>query len=135
MSITGFPVLVYDREPANLRCTACNKCAKECPTQCIKIIRDFGPDGRPMKKPMVFDVDMSVCRNCAVCEQVCPFDAIFLDPGFKPLKKDDGMVYHKQDLARSNEHLHKVRPVEAQEADRRIASGEKKPEPPPRRYC
>lgn len=128
---SGFPILIYDQTPGNLRCTACNKCAKECPTQCIRIVREFAPDGRPLKKPAVFDIDMAVCRNCGVCEQVCPFDAIFLDPLFKP----EGKIYSKEDLARPNEHLHQVRPEEAAGADRRIAAGEKKPEPPPRRFC
>ena len=29
------PVLIYDTEDGNVRCTSCNICAKVCPPQCI----------------------------------------------------------------------------------------------------
>ncbi|MGE3820131.1 MAG: NADH:ubiquinone oxidoreductase chain I-like protein, partial [Isosphaeraceae bacterium] len=39
------PVLVYDDEDGNVRCTCCNICAKVCPPQCIWMTQAKGPKG------------------------------------------------------------------------------------------
>ena len=81
----NFPFLVYDGDDwqKGLRCVACQICEKECPPQCIYIIKDTvrKPDfvGKLQFQPKVFDIDISVCMSCQICVEVCPFDAIKMD--------------------------------------------------------
>jgi formate hydrogenlyase subunit 6/NADH:ubiquinone oxidoreductase subunit I len=81
----NFPFLVFDGEAsdAGLRCVACKICEKECPPQCIYIVKsdDKKPDfvGKPQFYPAQFDIDISVCMSCQICVEVCPFDAIKMD--------------------------------------------------------
>ncbi len=75
----NFPFLIYDTDDAEagLRCVACKICEKECPPQCIYIVKseDKKPDymGKPQFYPAVFDIDISVCMSCQICVEVCPF--------------------------------------------------------------
>ena len=68
----NFPFLVYDGADAalGLRCVACQICEKECPPQCIYIIKDAAkkPDymGKMQFQPKVFDIDVSVCMSCQI---------------------------------------------------------------------
>ena len=81
----NFPFLVYDGGDwqKGLRCVACLICEKECPPQCIYIVKDTArkPDytGKLQFQPKVFDIDTSVCMSCQICVEVCPFDAIKMD--------------------------------------------------------
>ena len=44
----NFPFLVYEGDPEKgLRCVACKICEKECPPQCIYIVAERDPKGRP----------------------------------------------------------------------------------------
>ena len=78
----NFPFLVFDTDDAEagLRCVACKICEKECPPQCIYIVKseDKKPDymGKPQFYPRVFDIDISVCMSCQICVEVCPFEAL-----------------------------------------------------------
>src|SRR5207247_4873867 len=84
-----FPFLVFDgNDPqAGLRCVACQICEKECPPQCIFIVKskDRKPDyvGKPQFYPAVFDIDVSVCMSCQICVEVCLFEAIKMDTAFE----------------------------------------------------
>ena len=122
----NFPFLVYDETPANLRCVACDICAKECPPKCIYIVREFDKGGKPLKRPAVFDIDFTVCMNCGICEEACPFDAIFMDHEFEitDSKRQENLLYHKEDLLKSNEHFQKIRPTDAKTVDERLAAAE-----------
>ena len=119
-----FPMLVFDGDPEKgLRCVACTICEKECPPQCIYIIKskDKKPDykGQPQLYPAVFDIDVSVCMSCSICVEVCPFESIKMNTDFE-LSTDDrfeGLLLHKQDLAKSNEFYHKLHPEDAKESD------------------
>ena len=125
----NFPFLLYDNEPGNLRCVACDICAKECPPKCIYIVREFDKDGKPLKRPAIFDIDLTVCMNCGICEEACPFDAIYMDHEFEIAgpERHQNLLYHKDQLLKSNEHFHKIRPTDAAEIDaRRRAAEEKK---------
>ena len=68
-----FPFLVYDGDDAEkgLRCVACQICEKECPPQCIYIVKskDKKPDykGQAQLYPATFDIDISVCMSCQIC--------------------------------------------------------------------
>ena len=125
----NFPFLLYDDTPDNLRCVACDICAKECPPKCIYIVREFDKDGKPLKRPAVFDIDLTVCMNCGICEEACPFDAIFMDHEFEiadRLDRQKHLLYHREDLLKSNEHFHKIRPTDAKEVDQRLREAAEK---------
>jgi NADH-quinone oxidoreductase subunit I len=120
-----FPFLVYDGDDREkgLRCVACQICEKECPPQCIYIVKskDKKPDykGQPQLYPATFDIDISVCMSCQICVEVCPFDAIKMDIRFE-LSTDDrfgGLLLSKDTLARSNEYYREIHPGEAAAVD------------------
>ncbi len=124
----NFPILIYDNDPeAGLRCVACKICEKECPPQCIYIIKsdDKKPDymGKPQFYPAVFDIDISVCMSCQICVEVCPFEAIKMDKDFELSQRErfNHLLFRKQQLSKSNEYYHKIHPVEAAAVDKNLA--------------
>src|SRR3982751_4007704 len=125
----NFPFLVFDGDDphAGLRCVACQICEKECPPQCIYIIKskDKKPDyiGKPQFYPATFDIDISVCMSCQICVEVCPFDAIKMDKVYELSKRErfDALLTRKDELAKSNEYYHDIHPTEATEVDTRLA--------------
>jgi NADH-quinone oxidoreductase subunit I len=131
-----FPFLVFDTDDpqAGLRCVACQICEKECPPQCIYIekSKDKKPDyiGKPQLYPAVFDIDVSVCMSCQICVEVCPFEAIKMDTEFELSSQDrfEGLLLHKNQLAKSNEYYRRIHPSEAQEVDARLAAEKAKAE-------
>jgi len=140
----NFPFLVYDTDDwqAGLRCVACQICEKECPPKCIYIekSKDKKPDyiGKPQIYPAVFNIDISVCMSCQICVEVCPFDAIEMDTAFE-LSTDnrfEGLLLHKQQLAKPNQYFHQIHPTVATEIDERLNEAKVKAEakaatPPP----
>jgi NADH-quinone oxidoreductase subunit I len=126
----NFPFLVYDGPDwqKGLRCVACQICEKECPPQCIYIVKDAAkkPDyvGKLQFQPKVFDIDISVCMSCQICVEVCPFDAIKMDVAYE-LSTDDRfaqLLLNKTELAKSTEYYRKIHPTEAGEVDGRLAA-------------
>jgi NADH-quinone oxidoreductase subunit I len=125
-----FPFLVYDGNDweAGMRCVACQICEKECPPKCIHIVKSAGkkPDalGKPQFYPARFDIDISVCMSCQICVEVCPFEAIKMDTEFELSTTDrfGGLLFDRKELAKSNEHYHKIHPTEAVEVDARLAA-------------
>jgi NADH-quinone oxidoreductase subunit I len=140
----NFPFLIYDGDDwqAGLRCVACQICEKECPPKCIYIekSKDKKPDyiGKPQIYPAVFNIDISVCMSCQICVEVCPFDAIEMDTAFE-LSTDnrfEGLLIHKQQLAKPNQYFHEIHPTVATEIDERLNEAKVKAEakaatPPP----
>lgn len=124
----NFPFLVYDETPENIRCVSCDICAKECPPKCIYIERDQDKDGKPLKRPAVFDIDFTVCMNCGICEEACPFDAIFMDHTFEIAapERQAGLLFGRDQLLRPNEHFQNIRPRDAKSADERVAAAKAK---------
>ena len=125
----NFPFLVHDAENdplATLRCVACQICEKECPPQCIYIVKDTvkKPDaaGKMQVQARVFDIDLSVCMSCQICVEVCPFDAIKMDTEFELGTTDrfGDLLLNKEQLAKSNEYYHRIHPAEAAEVDARL---------------
>ncbi len=132
----NFPFLVYDGDDwqKGLRCVACQICEKECPPQCIYIIKDATkkPDylGKPQFQPKRFDIDISVCMSCQICVEVCPFDAIKMDVEYELSTADrfGQLLLDKQQLARPNEYYRKIHPAEAGEVDARLGAEKAKAE-------
>ena len=125
----NFPFLIYDTDDpeAGLRCVACKICEKECPPQCIYIVKseDKKPDymGKPQFYPKVFDIDISVCMSCQICVEVCPFEAIKMDKVFELSRRErfDALLLRKNDLAKSNEYYHSICPTDAAGVDAKLA--------------
>ena len=132
----NFPFLVYDGDDwqKGLRCVACLICEKECPPQCIYIVKDAvrKPDatGKLQFQPKAFDIDTSVCMSCQICVEVCPFDAIKMDVEYELSTGDrfGALLLRKQQLARSNQYYHQIHPAEAAEVDARLAADKAKAE-------
>ena len=137
----NFPFLIYDTKDAEagLRCVACKICEKECPPQCIYIVKseDKKPDymGKPQFYPKIFDIDISVCMSCQICVEVCPFEAIKMDKVFELSTRErfDALLLRKNELAKSNGYYHDIHPMEAAEVDAKLAeaAAKKKPAPAP----
>lgn len=52
------------------KCTGCRDCERACPTQCIQVETEKGPD--PNKFWVAkFDIDISRCLFCGLCVEVC----------------------------------------------------------------
>jgi len=94
------PMLIWDTEENEDRCTACGICAKVCPPQCIWIVRDSDENGRPVARPAEFYIDAAVCMSCSFCVEFCPFDAIKMNHDFELAVYDryPHLVYDKAEL-------------------------------------
>jgi len=122
----NFPFLVSEKaeDPlGTLRCVACLICEKECPPQCIYIVRERDEKGKVMSNPKVFDIDISVCMSCQICVEVCPFDAIKMDQVFEiaPASRFDALLLDKKALAKPNTYYHEIHPQEAAAVDAILA--------------
>ena len=106
------PVLVYDTEDGNVRCTSCNICAKVCPPQCIWMTQAKSPKGTVVSLPSDFYIDMDVCMNCGLCSEYCPFDAIKMDQNFElsNYERHQTHIFSLQDLLVSSEYYAKTHP-------------------------
>ena len=133
----NFPFLIFDGDDAHagLRCVACQICEKECPPQCIYIIKskDKKPDylGKPQFYPATFDIDISVCMSCQICVEVCPFEAIKMDKVFELSRRErfNDLLMDKNELAKSNTYYHGIHPIEAADVDAKLAEAAAKKKP------
>jgi NADH-quinone oxidoreductase subunit I len=113
------PMLVYDTEDGNVRCTSCNICAKVCPPQCIWMTQAKSPKGTVVPLPEDFYIDMDVCMNCGLCAEYCPFDAIKMDQNFElsNYERHQTHIFSLQDLLVSSEYYSKTHPEAWNSAD------------------
>ena len=122
----NFPMLLHDGgEPMDtVRCVACQICERECPPQCIYIEKDYDENGKYIKRPAVFDIDVSVCMSCQICVEVCPFDAIVMNSQFELSTPDrfGGLLVRRDDLLKSNDYYHQIHPEEAAARDQKMAA-------------
>lgn len=77
----GFPVLTWDEKVGEPYCTACMVCVRNCPTQCMSATMIDNPlfqEGKSKRRKIVsdFEINLGRCILCAICVEVCNFDAI-----------------------------------------------------------
>jgi len=68
------------------KCVGCYLCQKVCPSECIKVVTDCGPNGERLIRK--YELDLSRCIYCGFCEEVCPVDAIHMGGDHKTVRTD-----------------------------------------------
>jgi len=58
-------------------CIGCDKCARDCPVDCIYIEKIKNPVGKGFRVNG-FKIDYTKCMFCALCVDPCPVDCIFM---------------------------------------------------------
>jgi len=123
------PMLIWDSEKNEDRCTACGICAKVCPPQCIWIVRDADEKGKPITRPAEFYIDAAVCMSCSFCAEFCPFDAIKMNHDYELAVYDryPQLVYDLEELTVPLEYYAALWPTQfAEEQERRQREEEEK---------
>ena len=117
------PMLIWDTEVGEDRCTACGICAKVCPPQCIWIVRDMDDNGKPVTRPAEFYIDVAVCMSCSFCTEFCPFDAIKMNHDYELAVYDryPQLVYDKEELTVPLEYYAALWPTQFGEEQARRA--------------
>lgn len=118
------PMLLFDTEKNEDRCTACGICAKVCPPQCIWIVRDTDAAGKPVTRPAEFYIDATVCMSCSFCAEFCPFDAIKMNHDYELAVFDrfPQLVYDKTELTVPLEYYAALWPTQFAEEQERMAA-------------
>lgn len=123
------PMLIYDAETGEDRCTACGICAKVCPPQCIWIVRAKDETGKPVTKPAEFYIDTTICMNCGLCAEFCPFDAIKMNHDFEiaAYQRMPHLIFDLKELSVPTTYYARIRPTDwaAEEAARKAKEAEK----------
>ena len=132
------PMLLWDTETDNIRCTSCGICAKVCPPQCIWIVRGTKPDGKPKPEPEAFYIDVSVCMSCGLCAEFCPFDAIKMDHKYElsTYERHESLVYDLKKLTVTTDYYAETHPrawAEEEEARRQKAAAKAKARSKPKK--
>ena len=125
------PMLLWDTETNNIRCTSCGICPKVCPPQCIWIVRGTRPDGKPKPEPEEFYIDASICMSCGFCAEYCPFDAIKMNHEYElaTYERHDSLIYDLEALTVTTDYYAQTHPrawAEEEEARRRKAAAKGK---------
>jgi NADH-quinone oxidoreductase subunit I len=120
------PMLLWDTEKNEDRCTACGICAKVCPPQCIWIVRDQDEKGKPITRPAEFYIDAAVCMSCSFCAEFCPFDAIKMNHDYELAVYDryPQLVYNKAELTVPLEYYAALWPTQFAEEQARLKAEE-----------
>ncbi len=123
------PMLIYDAETGEDRCTACGICAKVCPPQCIWIVRAKDENGKPLTRPAEFYIDTTICMNCGLCAEFCPFDAIKMNHDFEiaAYVRMPDLLFDLKELRVPTTYYARIRPTDwaAEEAARAAKEAEK----------
>jgi len=77
----GFPALTWDYGVSEPYCTGCMVCVRNCPTQCMSAQMKDNPlyaEGKSRRRKIIeeFEINLGRCILCAICVDVCNFDAI-----------------------------------------------------------
>ena len=122
------PMLIWDSEKNEDRCTACGICAKVCPPQCIWIVRDSDESGKPVTRCSEFYIDAAVCMSCSFCVEFCPFDAIKMNHDYELAVYDRNpqLVYDMEELTVPLEYYAALWPTQYEEEQTRRREEEEK---------
>ena len=102
----GFPALTWDQDVEEPFCTGCMVCIRHCPTQCMSASMKDNPlqeEGKSSRKKIVenFESRMERCILCAICVEVCNFEAIAMTDYHEEANLSrGGLVATKEDLFR-----------------------------------
>ena len=132
----GIVVLLSDKETGELNCTSCMLCMRACPTAAITIDAPRGEDKRRVLKK--FDIDITLCCFCGLCEEACNFSAIKMAPKYEfSVRNKDELLWDMNKLQEVGldvpyEDTRKKRPVKkpASPANPVPAKAEINPEAP-----
>jgi len=91
-------------EEGELKCVACELCARICPAGVITI--EAYEDEKGVRRPSVYNMDLHRCAYCGLCVEVCPEDAINHGAGF------EFAGYERADAVMGLEKLLKNKPNE-----------------------
>ena len=72
----GRHALVRDAQTGDSRCVACMRCARVCPSHCIRIRWSRAADSSRVVD--AYTIDALRCIFCGYCAEVCPVNAIVL---------------------------------------------------------
>lgn len=79
------------------KCVGCYLCQKVCPSECITIETDAGPNGERLVRK--YHLDISRCIYCGYCEEACPVDAIHMGHDFHTVADNrNGYVLNMRQL-------------------------------------
>lgn len=123
------PMLIYEEESGDIRCTACGICAKVCPPQCIWIVQSKDSSGKTIPQSSEFYIDTSICMQCGFCAEYCPFDAIKMNHDYEisSYERHDSWVYDMQELLVSTTYYEDTHPNDfRREEDARAAKAASK---------
>lgn len=102
----GSQALLTYPDTGETKCVACMLCATICPSRCISIVGEQGPDGR--SRPASFELDLSRCVFCGMCEEVCPEAAIVMTREYELATFDKGdFLLTKEWLIANQVNAHK----------------------------
>jgi NADH-quinone oxidoreductase subunit I len=123
------PMLIYEEESGDIRCTSCGICAKVCPPQCIWIVQAKDSSGKTIPQCSEFYIDTSICMQCGFCSEYCPFDAIKMNHDFElsSFERHESWVYDMQELLVSTKYYGATHPTifAAEEAARAATEAKK----------
>ena len=124
------PMLIFDDETGEDRCTSCGICAKVCPPQCIWILREEDEKGKPIPRPAEFYIDISICMGCGFCAEFCPFDAIKMNHDYEiaVYRRFPDLVLNKDELSVPASYYAQLYPVAWAEEEKRREEERKKKE-------
>lgn len=79
-------------ENNDLKCVACELCARICPSNVITIEAEEDENG--CRRPRIYTMDLHRCAYCGLCVEVCPEDAIKHGSGyeFAGYKREDAVM-------------------------------------------
>ncbi len=124
------PMLIFDDETGEDRCTSCGICAKVCPPQCIWIVREEDERGKPIPRPAEFYIDISICMGCGFCAEFCPFDAIKMNHDYEiaVYRRFPDLVLNKDELSVPASYYAQLYPKAWAEEEKRREEERKKKE-------